>query len=89
VQHAKPAPDLFLLAAERMQVDPERCLVIEDSKMGLQAATAANMCAWQFRGGSHMRDAKSEPEYQSVSDMRQLLDMFVAAGLCVQPEGQS
>jgi HAD superfamily hydrolase (TIGR01509 family) len=43
VQHVKPAPDLFLLAAERMRVDPASCLVFEDSPNGLRAAHAAGM----------------------------------------------
>jgi beta-phosphoglucomutase-like phosphatase (HAD superfamily) len=43
VQHAKPAPDLFLLAAQRLAVPPARCLVIEDSPKGLEAAQAARM----------------------------------------------
>jgi HAD superfamily hydrolase (TIGR01509 family) len=39
----KPHPDPFLVAAERMGVPPERCLVFEDSVTGLDAARAANM----------------------------------------------
>lgn len=42
----KPAPDLYLAAAERLAVDPERCLVIEDSLNGLISAKAAGMNAW-------------------------------------------
>ncbi len=41
VQHGKPAPDPFLTAAERMGVDPQRCLVVEDAPNGLLAARAA------------------------------------------------
>ena len=43
VARSKPAPDLFLLAAERMGVPPESCLVFEDGKNGLRAAVAAGM----------------------------------------------
>jgi HAD superfamily hydrolase (TIGR01509 family) len=43
VQRAKPAPDLFLLAAERMGVAPRDCLVIEDSLLGIEAADKAGM----------------------------------------------
>jgi len=43
VEHAKPAPDLFLEAAKRLGVEPHTCLVLEDSPFGVQAAVAAGM----------------------------------------------
>jgi beta-phosphoglucomutase family hydrolase len=43
VEHGKPAPDMFLLAAKRMGVPPERCLVFEDAEPGMRAAEAAGM----------------------------------------------
>ena len=55
VKHGKPAPDLFLYAAEKMKADPKRALVIEDSVSGVQAAKAAGMMVWGFVGGSHYR----------------------------------
>jgi HAD superfamily hydrolase (TIGR01509 family) len=55
VKHGKPAPDLFLYAAEKMCADPSRTLVIEDSVSGVQAAKAAGMTVWGFVGGSHYR----------------------------------
>jgi HAD superfamily hydrolase (TIGR01509 family) len=53
VKHGKPAPDLFLYAADKMQTLPARTLVIEDSVSGVQAAKAAGMTVWGFTGGSH------------------------------------
>lgn len=53
VPRGKPAPDLFLLAAERMDAEPHRCLVIEDSVAGVTAARAARMPVLGFVGGSH------------------------------------
>jgi len=53
VKHGKPAPDLFLHAAEAMLADPRRTLVIEDSVSGVKAAKAASMTVWGFVGGSH------------------------------------
>ena len=45
VTHGKPAPDMFLLAAERMGVPPTECVVFEDSVLGLEAAKRAQMAA--------------------------------------------
>jgi beta-phosphoglucomutase-like phosphatase (HAD superfamily) len=47
VKRGKPAPDMFLLAAEKMGVAPEKCLVFEDGKAGIDAAKAAGM-NWVF-----------------------------------------
>ena len=43
--HGKPAPDCFLLAAERLGVAPAECLVFEDTELGIDAATAAGMAS--------------------------------------------
>jgi HAD superfamily hydrolase (TIGR01509 family) len=48
VGRGKPAPDLFLHAAERMGVTPEKCVVVEDSPLGVQAAVAAGMDVYGF-----------------------------------------
>lgn len=45
VKQGKPAPDMFLLAAERMGISPSECLVFEDGNSGLEAAKAAGMQA--------------------------------------------
>ncbi len=45
VKNGKPAPDLFLFAAKKMGVAPDHCVVIEDSRYGVQAAKAAGMHA--------------------------------------------
>lgn len=63
VAHGKPAPDLFLLAAARMGVEPARTLVIEDSLTGIRAGLAAGMTVWRFVGGSHLGpDTPPEPD---------------------------
>lgn len=43
VREGKPAPDIFLLAAQRLALSPEQCLVLEDSEPGAHAALAAGM----------------------------------------------
>ena len=51
VEHGKPAPDLFLLAAGRMGVTPARAAVVEDSVPGVQAGVAAGMAVYGVAGG--------------------------------------
>ena len=49
VQHGKPAPDTFLEAARRLNVEPQYCMVFEDSNMGLEAAKRAGMAGVDIR----------------------------------------
>jgi HAD superfamily hydrolase (TIGR01509 family) len=51
VEHGKPAPDIFLHAAERMGADSAVCAVVEDSPFGVEAAHAAGMTAFAYAGG--------------------------------------
>jgi HAD superfamily hydrolase (TIGR01509 family) len=60
VPRGKPAPDLFLFAAARMDATPAACVVIEDSVPGVQAAVAAGMRVIGFTGGSHCRPGHAE-----------------------------
>ena len=53
VARGKPAPDLFLHAAERMGVSPSKCVVVEDATAGVQAAQAAGMKVVGYLGAGH------------------------------------
>ncbi len=48
VENGKPAPDIFLRVAELLQTEPEKCLVLEDSEMGVRAAIAAGMTVFMI-----------------------------------------
>jgi HAD superfamily hydrolase (TIGR01509 family) len=77
VWRGKPAPDLFLFAAENMRAAPERCVVIEDSTPGVTGARAAGMTVLGFHGGSHCRPDHAETlraagAAKTFNDMRQL-----------------
>ncbi len=60
VVNGKPAPDVFLYAADKLSVDPARCLVLEDSENGVRAGRAAGMTVWGFLGGGHVYDGHAE-----------------------------
>ncbi|MER5577828.1 HAD family hydrolase [Streptomyces massasporeus] len=75
VGRGKPAPDLFLHAAERMGVAPQRCVVVEDSPLGVQAAVAAGMDVYGFTAMTPAE--KLAGATRLFSDMGELLDLLV------------
>lgn len=56
VQNGKPAPDIYLYAANNLGVAPNKCLVIEDSENGVRAGVAAGMTVFGFTGGTHITE---------------------------------
>ncbi|MGH2843202.1 MAG: HAD family hydrolase [Solirubrobacteraceae bacterium] len=80
VAHGKPAPDLFLFAAAQMGVEPSRCVVVEDSPYGVQAARAAGMPALAYAGGMVRREALASPGATVFDDMRELPALLSTAG---------
>ena len=74
VGRGKPAPDLFLHAAQRMGVAPERCAVVEDSPLGVQAAVAAGMHVY---GYTAMTSAEKLAAATGLfDDMRELVTLL-------------
>lgn len=89
VRHGKPAPDLFLHAAAVMGFPAERCVVIEDSPAGIEAARRAGMAVFAFLGGNHAAAAGLQPivaalgpdrVFDDMSRLPDLLDAFVSEG---------
>ena len=72
VEHGKPAPDIFLLAAERMGASPARCAVVEDSASGVTAGLAAGMAVFAFAGGVTSADQLSIDGAVVFQEMREL-----------------
>lgn len=60
VKHPKPAPDVYIHASRTLDVSPEKCLVVEDSKAGVTAAVAAGMHVIGFVGASHILPGHAE-----------------------------
>ena len=71
VEHGKPAPDLFLHAATRMVFEPSRCVVVEDSPAGVQAARAAGMPVLGYAGRTDAAQLSREGA-RAFGDMRAL-----------------
>ncbi|MGW4893546.1 HAD family hydrolase [Kitasatospora sp. NPDC004240] len=78
VARGKPAPDLFLHAARRMGVDPAACVVVEDSRYGVQAARAAGMRALGYAGGITPAEWLTGPDTVVFEDMRRLPELIAA-----------
>ena len=72
VAHGKPAPDLFWRAAARMGVEPDRCVVVEDSVYGVEAGVAAGMRVLGYAGGLTPAAALREAGAELFSSMREL-----------------
>lgn len=72
VAEGKPAPDLFLFAAESCGVPPSRCVVVEDSRYGVAAARAAGMRAFAYVGGMVAPASLAGPGTVLFDDMRRL-----------------
>jgi len=72
VAHGKPAPDVFLFAADRMDASPDRCAVVEDSVSGVAAGLSAGMVVFAFAGGVTSAEMLSREGAVVFEDMREL-----------------
>jgi HAD superfamily hydrolase (TIGR01509 family) len=85
VAQGKPAPDLFFHAADKMGIARERCLIIEDSEMGVRAGLAAGATVWHFTGGSHMNAGAKLPQelttHRVLDSMAALHQAFIEIGV--------
>ncbi|NPT40779.1 HAD-IA family hydrolase [Paraburkholderia sp. 1N] len=80
VPNPKPAPDVYLAAAQGLGLAPSACLVVEDSVTGVTAATAAGMTVLGFIGGGHASDAQIDALHAAgarsvFDDMMQLPEL--------------
>lgn len=75
VEKSKPAPDIFLLAAKRLEISPENCLVIEDAPSGVAAAKAAGMlCIGLLDPGPTKQNiTKANKQVENLSEINETL----------------
>jgi HAD superfamily hydrolase (TIGR01509 family) len=78
VAHGKPAPDIFLFAADQMGALPNRCAVVEDSVSGVTAGLSAGMAVFAFAGGVTSAETLSIEGAVVFEDMRELPAMLGA-----------
>jgi HAD superfamily hydrolase (TIGR01509 family) len=85
VTRPKPFPDVYLHAARQLGVAPARCVVVEDSVSGLNAARAAGMKTIAFVGASHIPDGYAEVLRQlgvtRIMERMEQLPELIAAGI--------
>lgn len=76
VDRSKPAPDVYLLAARTMDVDPSRCVVVEDSPTGVTAGVAAGMAVLGYAALNDARELRQAGAHTIFTDMRQLPELI-------------
>ena len=75
-ENSKPEPDIFLLAAEKLQCDPSECLVIEDSQAGLTAAKKAGMKSILYGDDKGLKGAHLQIDDWSKADLEKFKTLF-------------
>ena len=77
----KPAPDIYLHAAERLGIPPQRCVALEDSRLGTQAALAAGMTCFTVPDLSHSAPSDfADINDRVFSSLFEVIDLFEAEG---------
>ena len=76
-KNSKPEPDIFLLAAEKLQCKPHECLVIEDSQAGLTAAKKAGMKSVLYGGDKGLKGAHLQLDNWREADLEKFKNLFV------------
>jgi HAD superfamily hydrolase (TIGR01509 family) len=86
VRNAKPAPDIFLLTAKKLNVEPGSCVVVEDSVAGVQAAIAGGMKCIGFTSSKHSEELSNALADDVISELPRdavsYFQSFVPTGDC-------
>ena len=72
---SKPEPDVFILAAEKLGIQPANCLVVEDSENGIKAALAAGMTcvAYQSPGADPQKQKEADAVIQNYPQLERII----------------
>ena len=84
VKNGKPAPDLFLFAAKKMGWHSEDCIVVEDSKAGVEAGVAAGMTVIGLTAGEHLVHDEHAPQLLRLGASHVINDAKDLPGLLAQ-----
>lgn len=75
VKHGKPEPDIFLMAAEQIGIEPKECVVIEDSINGIKAGYAAGMKVVHVPDTIQIDDNIRALTYRVCEDLEEVIDV--------------
>ena len=76
VEHCKPAPDVFLLAAERLGVKPEDCYIFEDSSLGIKAGHTAGMKCFGVADVAPFTAEAKEIMFKELNSLDEAIPIF-------------
>lgn len=76
IENGKPAPDIFLLAAERLQIPPQNCIVLEDSEAGVKGAKAAGAIPIMVPDLKPPSEEAKENAFRIVKTLHDVIDIF-------------
>jgi len=76
VAHSKPAPDVYLLAAKSLGVDPSRCAVVEDSATGVRAGVAAGMAVFGYAADTPADELRAAGASAVAASMQQVGELL-------------
>ena len=76
VAHSKPAPDVYLLAAKSLGVDPSRCAVVEDSATGVRAGVAAGMTVFGYAAATAADELRAAGAFAVAESMPRVAELL-------------
>ena len=76
IENGKPAPDIFLLAAKRLNIPPQNCIVLEDSEAGVKGAKAAGAVPIMVPDLKPPSEEAQQNAFRIVKSLHEVIDIF-------------